>query len=313
MTKVETSPLSHLTFRQALARGLGDPINGLYATNASAPLQEAAGIRQVYKYGLYSYCGYLNGSAGACSNSTFGNKYLPYNDILEDMSLNYSALTIFIINGTSSFTSQSIGSHTRSASYLILIGTICAFLAFVMWVAILYLFPYCPRLITPLSGVYKHTIAFFISGCLAILATIFILTAAALWTTAINTSESVNGLILNTTNIPLGIEVSSGPGLSLLWAAVGLLIASLVPYLIRSDSPLCLVPTKRLIWFSLFLQLLHLPRLGGYNHISGVFHSFFVHPMTCTYHYELCLKHANDLTYDLGTLMDIRATIFTPS
>lgn len=149
--QVETSPLSHLIFRQTLARGLGDPINGLYSTNASAPLQNEAGIRQVYKYGLYSYCGYLNGSAGTCSNSTLGNKYLPYNDILADMSLNYSALTIFIINGTSSFTSQSIGSHTRSASYLILIGTICAFLAFVMWVAIVYLSPSCPWLIAPLS------------------------------------------------------------------------------------------------------------------------------------------------------------------
>ena len=151
MAKVETSPLSYLTSRQTLARGLGDPINGLYATNASAPLQKEAGIRQVYKYGLYSYCGYLNDTAGTCSNTTLGNKYLPYNDILADMSLNYSALTIFIINGTSSFTSQSIGSHTRSASYLILIGTICAFLAFVMWVAILYRFPCCPWLITPLS------------------------------------------------------------------------------------------------------------------------------------------------------------------
>jgi hypothetical protein len=119
------------------------------------------------------------------------------------------------------------------------------------------------------SGIYKHTLAFLASACLAILATVFTLTAASLWTTAINTSESVNGLILNTTNIPLGIEVSSGPGLSLLWAAVGLLIASLVPYLIRSDSPFCLAPTKRLTFL---LQLLHLPRLGGYNHISSAFH-----------------------------------------
>lgn len=199
-------------YGQTLARGLGDPINGLYSTNASAPLQKEAGIRQVYKYGLYSYCGYLNGSAGTCSNTTLGNAYLPYNDLLADMSLNYSALTIFIINGTSSFTSQSIGSHTRSASYLILIGTICAFLALII-------------------GVCKHTVAFLASACLAILASVFTLTGASLWAAAIKTSESVNGLILNTTNIPLGIEVSSGPGLTLLWAAVGLLIASLAPYL----------------------------------------------------------------------------------
>jgi hypothetical protein len=133
-----------------LARGLGDPITGLYATNASAPLAQRDGIRQVYKFGLYSYCGYLNSSAGTCINTTLGNKYLPSNALLADMSLNYSALTVFIINGTSSFESQAIGSHTRSASYLILIGTICAFLALVMWVAIFYQFPSYPLLITPL-------------------------------------------------------------------------------------------------------------------------------------------------------------------
>jgi len=208
MAKVNVSQ-----YGQALARGLGDPITGLYATNASAPLEKEAGIRQVYKFGLYSYCGYLNNSAGVCTNTTLGNKYLPSDALLADMSLNYSALTIFIINGTSSFESPSLGSHTRSASYLILIGTICAFLAFVI-------------------GVYKHTLAFLASACLAMLATVFTLTGASLWTSAINTSETVNGLILNTTNIPLGIEVSSGSGLSLLWAAVGCLLASLIPYLI---------------------------------------------------------------------------------
>ena len=70
----------------------------------------------------------------------------------------------------------------------------------------------------------------------------------------------MNGLILNTTDIPLGIEVTTGPGLSLLWAAVGCLFASLVPYLLRYDSKLCFIFMERL---SLpFLQLLHLPRVN---------------------------------------------------
>ena len=123
-----TSPLS----RQTLAQGLGDPISGLYAPNASAPLKAQAGIRQWYKFGLYSYCGYLNNTAGTCTNTTIANGYQPYQAILADMSLNYSALTIFIINGTSTFESQSLANHTHSAYYLILIGTVCAFLALVM-------------------------------------------------------------------------------------------------------------------------------------------------------------------------------------
>ena len=132
MAKIETPPLSHLAFRQTLAQVLDEPINGLYATNASAPLQKGAGIRQVYKYGLYSYCGYFGNTVGTCSKTAMGNKYLPYNNILADMSSNYSALTASIINGKSPFASQSLGTHTRTASYLILIGTIFAFLTFVM-------------------------------------------------------------------------------------------------------------------------------------------------------------------------------------
>src|SRR5260221_14188173 len=122
-------------------------------------------------------------------------RYLPYKALLADMSPNYTALTVFIINQTSSFESDSIGSHTRSASYLILIGTICAFLALVMCADSL------SRLLDPfansysLSGLFKHTVAFFVSACLAILATVFLLTAASLWTSAIKTSESVNSLI----------------------------------------------------------------------------------------------------------------------
>jgi len=135
-------PSPHVCFRQALAQGLGDPITGLYATNASAPLGAGAGIRQEYKFGLYSYCGYLNNSAGTCTNTTMANRYLPYKALLADMSPNYTALTVFIINQTSTFESDSIGNHTRSASYLILIGTICAFLALVMCAR--YLIPILP-------------------------------------------------------------------------------------------------------------------------------------------------------------------------
>jgi 1,3-beta-glucanosyltransferase GAS1 len=230
--KVKLSAVSSPFLRQTLAKGLGDPITGLYATNASAPLKNEAGIRQLYKFGLYSYCGYLNNTAGTCTNTTIANKYQPYDALLADMSLNYSALTIFIINGTSSFESPLIATHTHSAYYLILIGTICAFLALVMCAAFSFLLAQLLTIALS-SGVVKHTLAFLISSCLAIVATVLVLTAASIWTSAINSSESVNALILNTTNIPLGIKVSSGEGLSLLWAAVGCLFASLIPYLIR--------------------------------------------------------------------------------
>ncbi|KAI0067771.1 hypothetical protein BV25DRAFT_1819193 [Artomyces pyxidatus] len=202
-------------YGNALQNGFGDPINGLYTTNASAPLQARAGIRQEYEFGLYSYCGYTTNVLGICTNTSVGYRYEPYQALTSDMFLNYSQFTDFIINGTSSFKDSggTLGSHTHSASYLILIGTICTFLALV-------------------TGVVKHTFAFLVSATFAALATLFVMIGAALWTSAINSSEAINGLVLATTDIPLGISVSSGTGLSLLWASFGCLLASLVPYMI---------------------------------------------------------------------------------
>ncbi|KAI0050660.1 hypothetical protein FA95DRAFT_1486831 [Auriscalpium vulgare] len=214
-------------YGQALENGFGDPINGLYTSNASAPLQARAGIRQQYEFGLYSYCAYIVKPNGTCTNTTIARRYQPYTAFTSDMYLNYSQFTDFIINGTSTFKdSTTLGGHTHSAYYLILLGTIFTFIALVI-------------------GVIKHTFAFLISATFAALATLFILVGAALWTSAVNSSEAINGLVLATTDIPLGIEVTAGTGLSLLWAAFGCLVVSLVPYMIRcatSISP----PTGRL-------------------------------------------------------------------
>ena len=128
MTKLETSPLSHITFRQTLARGLGDPINGLYSRPMRPLLcRKRLAFVKCTNTGCIHTAGILTALLELVPTLPWEAQYLPYNDLLADMSLNYSALTIFIINGTSSFTSQSIGKSPRSASYLILIGTICAF------------------------------------------------------------------------------------------------------------------------------------------------------------------------------------------
>ena len=116
-------------YSEGLTVGLGDAITGLYTTNESAPLQAGAGLRQSYEFGLYSYCGYTTDVLGTCTNHTTARKYEPYDAITSDMRANYSQLTNFIIQGTTFKDSKYLGSNSKSAYYLLLLGTICTALA----------------------------------------------------------------------------------------------------------------------------------------------------------------------------------------
>ena len=106
-----------------------DPINGLYTYNASAPLGVSAGLRQLYEFGLYSHCAYTNATAGICSNHTVPGKFLPYDVITGDMAANYSQTTNTVLLNTIFHNSGYLGTESKAAYYLILLGTICTFMA----------------------------------------------------------------------------------------------------------------------------------------------------------------------------------------
>ncbi|OCH96693.1 hypothetical protein OBBRIDRAFT_743565 [Obba rivulosa] len=203
-------------YGQGLAGALGDPIQGLYATNASAPLQQKAGLRDFYDFGLYSYCAYVSGGGGICSNHTTANEFRPYEVISADMLTNYSSLTAALIP-VSTFTDSSyLGQLSHGAYYPILIGTICATLALIL-------------------GLLKHTLAFLVSTLVAIMGSLMLLVGAAIWTAIIKKTESsINGLLVGPTAspVPLGITVSTGDALFLLWASCACLIISVLPYMI---------------------------------------------------------------------------------
>jgi len=198
----------------ALHQALFDPIDGLYTSNSSAPLLEAQGLRQFYNFGLYSHCGYVNATAGICSNKTIGYQYQPYNYLVGDMTANYSIITSSVINGGSFRDSSFLGELTKAAYWLILLGTILAALSF-------------------FSGVAKHSLTFFLSTLLAALSSVFLLVGAIIWTAAIQKSNGVSHITIGTTSpTPVGIVVSSGPGLFLTWTAFACMFVSMVPYLI---------------------------------------------------------------------------------
>ncbi|KAH9947943.1 Glucanosyltransferase-domain-containing protein [Amylocystis lapponica] len=199
-----------------LEGALGDPIEGLYTANASAPLQERAGLRQMYKFGLYSYCAYVNTTHGICSSTSGAKRFQPYNEITADMLANYSSYSDALITNTTFTDSSYLGEFSNGAYYLIIIGSVSTALAL-------------------LAGILKHPLAFVSSTIFAAFGSLMLLIGAIIWTVVIRKAESVNGILVGTASnpVPLGITVSTGNALYLLWAAWVCLLASVLPYMIR--------------------------------------------------------------------------------
>ncbi|KAF7340014.1 hypothetical protein MVEN_01919100 [Mycena venus] len=201
-------------YGDALHRAIIDPVDKLYTTNSSAPLEASAGLRQFYLFGLYSHCGYVNTSAGICTNHSIQNQFTPYSSLTSDMLANYTILTNNIFAGTSFFDSDDLGHTSRAAYWMLLLGTICAALAL-------------------LTGVPKRSWTFFLSTFSALVGSVFLLIGAAIWTVMIKKAQSVNTAMLDTQPpIPAGIEVSTGSALFMIWAAFVTLTVSVVPYMI---------------------------------------------------------------------------------
>jgi hypothetical protein len=145
--------LSLASIRRYDSRALGaafnpDPIYGLYTSNASAPLGVQAGLRQLYEFGLYSHCAYVNRTVGICSNTTVASKFLPYDAITSDMSTNYTQATDSFLKGTTFHNSNYLGTQSKAAYYLILLGTICTALTLLSSVLFYSILFACPQQLT---------------------------------------------------------------------------------------------------------------------------------------------------------------------
>jgi len=198
----------------ALENSFQVPIQGLYTNNATAPLQNATGLRPLYEFGLYSYCGFVNSSLGTCTNHTAARPFEPYLALKADMILNYTQFTDGIFYSTPTiFTDSSyFGSHTHAAYYFLIIGAVLATVSLV-------------------TGVVHRGWAFVLSSVTSIVAAIFILIGAAIWTAVIKKAENVN-TYFTSAGFPAGIEVAAGKGLALAWAAFACLTVSIIPYMI---------------------------------------------------------------------------------
>ncbi|KAG1826253.1 actin cortical patch SUR7/pH-response regulator pali [Suillus subaureus] len=210
MAKVNTSG-----FGQALNESIFNPIGGLYTTNYTSPLGEHNGLRQFYDFGLYSYCAYVNSSAGTCTNHTIANNFEPYTAMKSDMLANYSQYSDSMFVNTTFVNSAYLAYNSRVAYYFILIGTIFATIAL-------------------FTGVAKRALLFFVSTASSIMAALFILIGAAIWTSIVKKCEDINTLEISHLNggVVSGIIVSYGNGIYLAWAAFACLAAATVPYMV---------------------------------------------------------------------------------
>lgn len=113
-------------------------MEGLYASNASAPLGEQQGLRELYRWGMYSYGGFININEtthnGTISNKTAGYQYRPYDALLSDMPEHYRVITDAIITDMAFTDSSYLGSMTKAAYWMLLLATITTFLAAVTYV-----------------------------------------------------------------------------------------------------------------------------------------------------------------------------------
>ncbi|KAG2156506.1 actin cortical patch SUR7/pH-response regulator pali [Suillus bovinus] len=210
MAKVNTSG-----FGQAFSNTTHDPDQGLYTTNYTSPLGQRNGLRQIYEFGLYSYCAYVNGSAGTCTNHTIADKFEPYIALTSDMLSNYSGYCDALFANTTFINSSYLGYNSRVAYYFMLIGTILATVAL-------------------FTGVIRNALFFFISTASSIVAALCILIGAAIWTSIVKKCEGINTLELTPLNggVISGMIVSYGNGIYLAWAAFACLAAAAVPYMV---------------------------------------------------------------------------------
>ncbi|PCH33352.1 hypothetical protein WOLCODRAFT_135078 [Wolfiporia cocos MD-104 SS10] len=202
-------------YGQGLYEALDVPIEGLYTNDSGAPLQQQAGLRQFYRFGLYSYCAYIDDTHGTCSNISAANRFEPFTVITADMLSNYSSYTDSILESITFTDSSYLGEFSNGAYYLLIIGTVCAALALFI-------------------GICKHPIAFLLSTLFSIIGSVTLLIGATIWTVIIKKTESINEVVIEASSnpVPLGITVTIGDGLYLAWAAFALLIASILPYMI---------------------------------------------------------------------------------
>lgn len=101
----------------------------LYNDTFGAPMASENGLRHEYRWGLYSYCGYIltPTTYGTCSNTSFPVSWTPFETIRADVPPKYFVqVNEFIIQPLRN--SPYLGTLSRIAFYLVFLATVMTIL-----------------------------------------------------------------------------------------------------------------------------------------------------------------------------------------
>jgi len=210
----------------AAASGQEGDLPQLYSAYPGA---NGTGIASIYEWGLWSYCegpSTLGSFKPFCSSNTFSHRFTPLSSFLLDVPPTYITPINQVIP-PSTFTDESyLSSSTHIAFYFIFVGLILAALAFTI-------------------GFGAHRYAYMVTAALAFIAAVLLAVGAIIWTVIVGKVKSgINGLSV-IGGVPLGLSVGYGNGLWLLWAAVGALLLSILPFFFAC----CLGRTNRTTYY----------------------------------------------------------------
>jgi len=205
-----------------LTAATGDPSPGFFSNTPQDPLGQRLGVRKIYEWGFYGYCGYTDLAAGAglCTaegNSSFGYPFDPKAAIIADARSNYTTLLDLLIQDT---TPIGMVGRNKSASVagfaFIFMGSLSTALAF-------------------LTGLIRGGITFTLALVFSIFGAFTTLIGAAVWSGLVGAMNS-EGNIIVALNTKIGITTSSGSALWLIWTAWVIMLLSIAPYFLSCYS-----------------------------------------------------------------------------
>lgn len=184
----------------------------VYASDQAAVEGDNRGLKNTYKWGLYSFCA-GSGSDVACSTREFGYDYQPLTVLQQDIPTEYQQFVAGAIPADVFQDETYLARFTNAANYIAFVATVVVGASF-------------------LVAFLAHRFAFLLAALLALAACGLFFVAAAIWTAIIfkvrhSLSESAS---------TDGIDVSYGNAIWMCWAAGGAAVLAVVPLLIGCIS-----------------------------------------------------------------------------
>ncbi|GAA6020475.1 hypothetical protein JCM10207_000015 [Rhodosporidiobolus poonsookiae] len=224
LVHIDTSGVA--TALAAAAKGAGVSVEGdfqdIYNTGSgsdgyfvkSANESRHDGLRKGYEWGLWSYCT-TNGDLGSARSyclerSIDGSHFRPADVLLQDIPEKYSDLLKQVLPDNVFTANNYLGDYTRGATYATMAGALCAALA-------------------ALIGLFARRFAFVLAALLSIVAFLALAAGNVIYTVIFNRAiQAINDATAN--GVDVGVTVSYGNALWIMWAATALMLFSILPF-----------------------------------------------------------------------------------